>query len=178
MSSHILPFLRFHLLRLYRAQPRVLMALAASGLALLMAMGVWIVQWQKADEAEQTEQAMRLASLRTALTGVTSAPVARAPLPAFNSAELVSALNRVAEAARLPIDEVTFTLDDTARQPYLRYQITLTVSASYPAIRRFVDRFGRELAHVSLDAIACSRDIVAKPGLTCDLAFFAFYRKA
>jgi hypothetical protein len=162
-------------LRLYRAQPRVFIALAASGLALLLAIGVWVVQWQKADEAEQAEQAMRLAGLRKALPGVAFGPVARAQLPAFNSAELVSALNQVADAARLPIDEVTFTLDNTAKQPYLRYRFTLTAAASYPVIRRFVDRFGHELAHVSLDAIACTRDNVAKPGLTCDLAF---YRKA
>jgi hypothetical protein len=154
------------------------MALAASGLALLLTILAYVVQWQKAETAEQAEQAMRLTGLRTAPPGDAFEPVARAPLPAFNSAELVSALNQVADAARLPIDEVTFTLDDTARQPYLRYQITLTVSASYPVIRRFVDRLRRELAHVSLDAITCSRDIVAKPGLTCDLAFFAFYRKA
>jgi hypothetical protein len=180
MPSHFLPYCEFHLLRLFRAQLGVFTALLASGVSLLLAIVLCLVQWQKAEKAEQAEQATRLASQHTVPRRASSEPVvmAQTALPAFRSGELVTALNLIADATKLPVNEVLFVLDDTSDQPYLRYRVTLKVLGSYPVIRRFTDRFRRESAHVSLDSITCSREGAASVALTCDLAFFAFYRKA
>jgi hypothetical protein len=177
MSSYFLPFCRFHLYRLFQEQPVAFVALLASGLALMLATLVWFGQWQRAEEAEQ---AVRLASQHPEFASASPNLVLaqQVALPGFDSAQLVSALHQVAAAAKLPIDEVSFVLDDTANQPYLRYRVKLTVSATYPVIRRFVDRFRSELMHVSLDAITCARSDIVDVKLTCDLALSAFYRKS
>jgi hypothetical protein len=49
-------------------------------------------------------------------------------------------LNDAAESSKLSLDEISFSLDENANQPYLRYHATLTVSSGYPAIRRFLDQ--------------------------------------
>ncbi|MBA5689981.1 hypothetical protein [Rugamonas apoptosis] len=98
-------------------------------------------------------------------------------LPWFESATLAQQFNRAATAAGLPVDEVGYVLEEGADQPFIRYRVSMTVSASYPAIRRFVDNIGATLSHVDLDAISCTRpDIMVVP-LTCELAFSAFFRK-
>jgi hypothetical protein len=182
MTFSFFPFLKFHVTRWFNAQPVTFSVLSASSFALLVAMVVYVQQWQAADDATKLELATRALSLQPVVTSAPVNPVStlEAALPAFNSAELVAALNSVAGATKLPIDEVTFALDETANQPYMRYRITLTASASYPVVRRFLDKFRRDVAHVSLDSIICTRDgmSAANTGLSCDLAFFAFYRRA
>ena len=179
MSSHLFPFFRFHVLRLVRAQPGGFAAVLVSALLFVLAAIFCITLWQKAGSAEAALQATLLAVQSGAVSSGSPerSVVAAAALPAFNGAEFVAALNLVAAEVKLPVDEVLFTLDEGVNQPYLRYRITLSVVASYPVIRRFVDQYRRELEHVTLDSIACTRETIGAGALTCDLAFFAFYRK-
>jgi hypothetical protein len=99
-------------------------------------------------------------------------------LTAFENTQLVDVLNRVAEESKLSLDEVSFVLDENANQPYLRYRATLTVSSTYPTIRRFLDQVRTSQPDISLDSITCTRDDIATVELTCDLVLSAFYRKA
>jgi hypothetical protein len=172
------PFVRFHLRRALRANPAALVTLGLSVTALVVSGAVFVAQWRGALGAERAENEIRQAGRPAPPVSTDPANEARAALPLFNSAEFVAALDRITEATKLPVKEVAFTLDDTPSQPYMRYRITLTVSARYPSIRQFVDRFRGEMANVTLDAIVCARDAPGKPGLTCDLAFLAFYRKS
>lgn len=170
------PFYRFHIERLVRTQPRAFFALAGAVLAFAAASVYCIEQWHLADAAQQELQAMRQKARAPADTANRTAN-AQVALPAFDSAQLVKTLNRVAAETKLPLDEILFSLDDSANQPYLRYRATLTVSAGYPAIRRFLDRVRADLAEVSLDTISCTREDIATVDLTCDLALSAFFRK-
>jgi hypothetical protein len=98
-------------------------------------------------------------------------------LSAFNNTQLLEALKGSAENAKLSFDEVSFLLDASANQPYLRYRATLTVSSQYPIIRKFLDQVRVKQPEVSLDSIICTRDDISTVDLTCDLALSAFYRK-
>jgi len=98
-------------------------------------------------------------------------------LPWFDSAGLVAQLDAVAEEAKLPIDEVGYALEGSAQLPYLRYRITLSVTAAYPVVRQFVDDVTSTLRHVELDSISCARADITLPTPTCELVFSAFFRK-
>jgi hypothetical protein len=105
------------------------------------------------------------------------AQVASVNLPRFDNVELVQALNDLAAETRTPIDDVAYVIDSAASDPYLRYRITLGVSAEYTVIRNFAMRFASGLSNVSMDAISCRRTDAATAPLTCDLQFSAFYQR-
>lgn len=97
-------------------------------------------------------------------------------LPDFSSAELVDTVNQIAIEIGMPVDEISYRLEEGAN-PYLRYRVTLSAVASYPLMRRFVDQMAMQLPHAVLDEISCSRDDIAAAALGCDLSFSAFFRK-
>lgn len=148
----------------------------ASLLALLLLVGIYAMGKQHISAGQD-----ELRSLRSRRPmGGAPAPVSAlsAPgLPWFDSVRLVEQLDAVAEEARLPIDEVGYALEASAQHPYLRYRITLTVTAAYPAVRQFVDDVSSSMRHVALDSISCTRADIALPAPTCELAFSAFFRK-
>lgn len=153
-----------------------LAALAASALVMLVIFGMYIQQWEDmcAVEHEWQDLSTRMRSLgRIEPAGVKQ----QMALPEFQSKHLVDALGRVAQETKLPLEEVQFSLDDNGSLPYLRYRATLTVSSSYPLIRRFLDLLREEVAAISLDAISCTRADIGAPELICELTLSAFYRK-
>lgn len=106
-----------------------------------------------------------------------ASPNAAPVLPWFQNTQLVEQLHRVAHGADLPVDEVSYALEEGKEQPYLRYRITMTVSASYPAIKQFADELTSSMSHIDLDSISCRRADISVALLTCELAFSAFFRK-
>lgn len=177
MNSPIFSFLTFHALRLLRAQPVVLAVAGMSFLLALLAAAAYIGQWQHARNATQQVRELLISS-KPAAAGQPASPAASAPkLPRFSSAELVDTVNQVAADIGLPVDEISYTLDEGASQPYLRYHITLSSAASYPLMRRFVDGMAMNLPHAVLDSISCSRDDIGVAALNCDLSFSAFFMK-
>jgi len=173
MPTISLSFLRFHLFRLWREVPVAFMALVFGALALVAAAAIWVVQWQRAADAEQAVHAL----MRTPARAGHSTDPAQPALPDFNSAEFVAMLMKVADRTSLPVDEISFALDDAEGMPYLRYRVKLAVTSRYPVVRRFADQFRAELAHVSLDAIHCRRENLSDVDVNCDLALSAFFRK-
>lgn len=105
------------------------------------------------------------------------APATAAGLPPFQSSELVTVLNETATESGLVLDEVTYSLDDTGRQPFLRYRISMTIHAGYPLIRRLAEQLSAKVPHLTLDAIDCSRKDVVVAELSCDMAMSGFFRK-
>jgi hypothetical protein len=177
MFSHWLPRCRFHFRRLLRAQRGAFFALLMTGILIVSSLAIYIQQWHGADTAEREWRSLNehfRDKNRSANRDNTVLPV----LTAFENTQLVDVLNRVAEESKLSLDEVSFVLDENANQPYLRYRATLTVSSSYPTIRRFLDQVRTSQPDISLDSITCTRDDIATVELTCDLVLSAFYRKA
>ena len=175
MPHNLISFCRFHLKRLVRIQARAFFALTGATLLLVLASVSLIDQWHLAETAQQELRSMNQTT-RTS-TNIVKAVNAQVALPDFTSAQLVTTLNRVAEETKLPLDEIIFTLDDSGNQPYLRYRATLSVSGSYPTIRRFLDQVRANFSTVSLDTISCTREDIGTIDLTCDLAVSVFFRK-
>jgi len=176
MQANWFSWCRFHLLRLARMHP-----LGLTSTVLLAAMSVgaglfWlslvrheaIVRHDIANATKSLSQPVSLSSQ----TGN-----GRIDLPRFEPNKLVEAINRLALDTKLPLDEVSFVLEDNHNQPYLRYRATLSVSSRYPAIRRFLDALEAEEPQVALDAISCERDDISTAETNCDVNLSAFYRR-
>lgn len=97
-------------------------------------------------------------------------------LPVFSSSELTADFHAISADVKLPVDEVRYSLDSSASQPYLRYRVTLVVKTGYPEIRKFAAALVTALPNVALDSVRCGREDAAA-NLSCQLVFSAFYRK-
>lgn len=172
-------FLRFHFLRLFSAQPLVVGGLVSAAFSALVASFVY---WHEASLVRAEAHILSELRSRTRAGDLASkqptAPAFVAPaLPWFQGADMVAKLNRIADNAALPVDEVGYELDVGTNQPYMRYRVTMTVTASYPAIRRFTRDVTAAMNNVDLDAISCTRSDINVVALNCDLGFSAFFRK-
>ncbi|HSY26640.1 MAG TPA: hypothetical protein VK832_03970 [Burkholderiaceae bacterium] len=139
-------------------------------------LALYIEQLQSVDASETQWRTLNRHVQELGHSGIQSGGM-KMTLPAFNNTQLVEVLNDAAESSKLSLDEISFSLDENANQPYLRYHATLTVSSGYPAIRRFLDQVRLKQPEMSLDSITCTRDDITTVELACDLALSAFYRK-
>lgn len=98
-------------------------------------------------------------------------------LSPFRSAELPDALNQAASVLSLPVNEMTFALDNNPILPYVRYTATVKVFGGYLIIRGFVDTVRANRPEISLDAITCTRTDIRSVHLSCDLTLTAFYAR-
>jgi hypothetical protein len=99
-------------------------------------------------------------------------------LPPLDSAVLAEALQQAATESNLKLDEISYSLDASPAQPFLRYRTSLLLTAKYSNIRNFVSRFQRKLEQTSLDSISCKRTAIDDAELSCEIAVSTFYRKA
>jgi hypothetical protein len=178
MAELLVHKVQFHVRSWLVLHPQLVIVLGICSLVFIISMLTAIVQSRRHSEAfaelrmtlsEQKKEPPLLAHQSQLQSGLS--------LPLFNSASLIESLHSAAEEAKLPIDEVSYSLEENLSQPYLRYRITLTATATYPAIRHFTDGIRRQANHVSLDTITCSREDIAAASLSCDLGLSAFYRK-
>lgn len=175
----VLSYLRFHCKRLFRAQPVAFLLLAAGILSAAAALLAYCKQTQDLHDAQDQLQALKqtTAQARQAAVPAESPAKSAIALPQFDSVQLVHTLNELAAETRTPVDDVAYALDDGVSLPYLRYRITLGVSAPYPVIREFGARLMVELPNVSMDSISCTRSDTATIPLTCAMQFSAFYQR-
>lgn len=179
MSSGIVSLLKFHFLRVLRAQPVSAALALAAAMFLAIGAGAWLVASRQLGSANLQLAQLRAQSVKPASESrmAHAATDAKSALPWFQSAQLSDQLRRVADDAGVPYDEVVYSLEEDVQQPFLRYRINMTVAGGYPAVRRFVDGVSATMTNTELDGISCKRaDIVTVP-LTCELAFSAFFRK-
>ena len=174
--SQWLPRCQFYLRRLLQTQPIAFSALLAAGLIFASMLALCVEQLQSVDAAEAQWRILNQHGKESGRAGLQIGDM-KLTLPAFNNTQLIEVLNDTAESSKLSLDEISFSLDDNANQPYLRYHATLTVSSSYPAIRRFLDQMRIKQPEMSLDSITCAREDITTVELACDLALSAFYRK-
>ncbi len=177
MSPKLFSLCRFHFQGLIRAQPVAVAMAFVSVLAATIAGGLYAQQWVGADAAERELNSLNQQA-RAPVLAKGQANKVQIVLPVFNSSQLVDTLNRIASDTKLPLDEIVFSLDENANQPYLRYHATLTVTARYPVIRKFVDQVRSNVTEASLDNISCTREDIRTIDLTCDLAISVFYKKS
>ena len=171
--------LRFQLSRLIRIHP-VAMLILASMTVVAVVMAVFLVmQLQRLAELNVAISNARAAaqSVKPVIPEAASGSAAPIDLPEFESAPLVEVLNQTAADSGLPLEDVSYALEDGINQPYLRYRITMTLNGPYPLIRRLIEQLERRVPHMSLDSINCARKDIQSAALTCDLAFSAFFQR-
>lgn len=178
MPSPLLPFLRFHAQRLLREHPIASFVLATCIIFATVAAAVLVSQTRRAAAAKSELATLTAGFSAPRVTGLHSYARPLVPqLPKFQSSELVTVLNETAAESDLILDEVTYSLDDNVRQPYLRYRITMTLHASYPLIRRLAEQLSVKVPHLTLDAIDCSRKDVVVAELSCDMTMSGFFSR-
>lgn len=175
----VLSYLRFHCKRLFRAQPVAFVMVAAGILSAGLGILAYCKQLDNLHDVEEQLQALKQAAgqARQPAAPVELPGKSAIPLPKFDSVQLVHTLNELAAETRTPVDDVAYSLDDGTSLPYLRYRITLGVSAPYPVIREFGARLMVELPNVSMDSISCTRSDTSTIPLTCEMQFSAFYQR-
>jgi Tfp pilus assembly protein PilO len=177
MTSDFVLFCRFHAVRLFHAHPVLSLASVVSALVLVVSFSFLMREMHESAAVLEQLNSLVASSRRhipaAPLTGIAQ-PTQN--LPWFQSSSLLDDFSRIAEHAKLPLDEVGYVLEEGVNRPFMRYRITMTVAANYPSIRQFVTDVSSTLKNVDLDSISCNRaDIVIAP-LTCELAFSAFFR--
>jgi hypothetical protein len=172
-------FLQFYLLRCWRAQPVAMLAVLLSAAGLCVALSLSLAVERERGEAQEELTALRHQRLAAARPQPSLAtPTIAAPeLLAFDSTEVVRGFTTIVADAGLPLEEVSYALEDVREQPYLRYRISLSVKSTYPQIRKAVAALASAMPHVALDGIRCSRESTAVAALGCELSFSAFFRK-
>jgi Tfp pilus assembly protein PilO len=177
MTSDFVSFCRFHAVRLFHAHPVLSLASVVSALVLVVSFS-FLMREMHESAAMQEQLDSLVASSRRHTPAALPTGIAQPTqnLPWFQSSSLLDDFSRIAEHAKLPLDEVGYVLEEGVNRPYMRYRITMAVAANYPSIRQFVTEVSSTLKNVDLDSISCNRaDIVIAP-LTCELAFSAFFR--
>lgn len=168
---HFLNFSRFYLRRLFALQP----LLAFAGLLALAALVSAGTAYQSQRNAVRLAQAERLTLQQR------SPPAQRVPgvmeLPTFHSVPLVQAIERTAAGSSAAVNEITFTFDDAATQPFLRYRARFSLVGRYFAIRDFIDQLGRTLPFAYLDSIHCTREDAGETDVVCEMTVTALYRR-
>lgn len=102
-------------------------------------------------------------------------------LPGGGNQALGAAVIQVQAAAdecRLLIDKGSYQFGADAGHGVERYNFSLPVKGSYPAVRAFVRQVQRELPHVALDSASISRNGRADAAVEAQLQFSAYFRSS
>lgn len=167
--------MRFHFRRYIRAQPITALCLGTAVFLATLSAALWWGQIQRGQVLRDDLNALRLQWKTAPAVAKKSDEVPL--LPIFRSSELVGALQHAGTGSGLAMNEISYSLDASAAQPYLRYQVSLSVVGAYPVVRRFIDDIVLGMPNLVLDSITCSRDDIAAARPVCDLSFSSFYRK-
>jgi len=98
-------------------------------------------------------------------------------LKAFRSSHLLAIIEQGASTANIKIDEISFAVDDSPNQPYVRYRASFTVLSRYPTIRKFISEILAGSEGVVLDTVACRREDVTAADVRCDISAYVAYQE-
>lgn len=179
MALRSLAHVRFQHQRWSRLHPtlslcgHVLLTLIAA-ILILYGRLFYLIDEQKKElhEAIRQVQVMREEKQRLA-----SANQALIQLQHFENSSLVSTLHSVARETGVPINEISFELDDQSGQAFLRYQISFSTSSRYPLLRRMMQSLHTKISQLALDNISCVRDDIVVTDLQCNLTLSAYFKR-
>lgn len=156
---------------------RIPFALAAAAALLLMIAIGFHMTAKSALEAARLEAA-GLSKQEQATTGLALrlAP-ATVDLKAFRSSHLLSILEQGASSANIKLDEISFAVEESPHQPYVRYRASFQVLSRYPTVRRFISEILSGSEGVVLDTVSCRREDIAAVDVRCDFSAFVAYRE-
>lgn len=98
-------------------------------------------------------------------------------LKAFQSSHLLAIIEQGASGANIKLDEISFAIDDSPNQPYVRYRASFTVLSRYPTIRKFIAEILAGSEGVVLDTVACRREDVNAVDVRCDISAYVAYEE-
>lgn len=178
--SSIFQKIRFELVNSWRHHRLASGALALALLSAGITLGAWSFsryETRRLEDAVSALKQSRQAAVRILAPTSAGAEGEAARLERFNSQSFTAQFHETAAGVGLPIDEVTYALEESDKVPYLRYRITMTVKARYLDVRKFIAALAADMPQVSLDSIRCARETGTPQPLSCDLAFSAFFLK-
>jgi len=150
--------------------------LAGAGLFLASALVLHFANKEALRAARIEAAALVKRGVPTSVQMAGSAP-ALAKLKAFQSSHLVAILEQGASTANVKLDEISFAIDDSPNQPYVRYKASFTVVSRYPTIRKFISEILAGSEGVVLDTVACRREDVTVVDVRCDISAYVAYQE-
>lgn len=126
--------------------------------------------------AKEEAAALSVRGQRAAISSPESAPT-KASLKAFRSSHLLSILEQGASAANIKLDEISFAIDESPNQPFVKYRASFTVLSRYPTIRKFISEILAGSEGVVLDTVACRREDINTADVRCDISAYVAYRE-
>jgi hypothetical protein len=103
--------------------------------------------------------------------------LAKMDLKVFRSSHLLAILEQGASSANIKLDEISFAIDDSPTQPYVRYRASFTVLSRYPTIRKFISEILAGSEGVVLDTVVCRREDVNAADVRCDISAYVAYQE-
>ncbi len=98
-------------------------------------------------------------------------------LKAFRSSHLLAIIEQGASISNIKIDEISFAVDDSPNQPYVRYRASFTILSRYPTIRKFISEILAGSEGVVLDTVACRREDVTAADVRCEISAYVAYQE-
>ena len=149
----------------------------AVGLAL---MGAWaLITILQIHPLEKKSDQLRSAA--TAGGGAHALVDARKELEAFRASlrrggleDQLKNLNESGKTAGLPFKRIDYRMLEERRSGLKQYQITMPVTGSYPAIRRFTSLALATMPGLSLDHVYFQRRKIGEPAIDAELRFTLF----
>jgi hypothetical protein len=176
MPLNVFRRMEFQLRRLMQYQPIAFCVLLAGALVFAAGMAFYLQQLHREGALEDEWRRLNRQAKEHGQAKEQSGD-GKVLLPIFDNTQLAGTLNEIAEANKMSLDEISFSLDENQTLPYARYHATLNLSSNYATMRKFLDQVRAKQPEMSLDSISCSRDDIATVELSCDIALSAFYRK-
>jgi hypothetical protein len=149
-----------------------------AGAALLLALAIALYLGNKTALQQERLAANGLLLPEHRETGsIKKAVPSKVGLKAFRSSHLLEILEQGASAANIKLDEISFAVDDSPNQPYVRYRATFTVISRYPTIRKFISEILAGTEGVVLDTVACRREDITAADVRCDISAYVAYQE-
>jgi Tfp pilus assembly protein PilO len=89
-------------------------------------------------------------------------------------------LNELVETAKqqdLLLNEVSYKTETNAHQPFNRYQVELSVLASYPEIHRFLNTVSEKMPFVAIESLNLSRKSALDEDVDAHIQFTFYFKR-
>ncbi|HRE15848.1 MAG TPA: hypothetical protein PLW86_02115 [Rhodocyclaceae bacterium] len=150
------------------------MGLAALVLAIATAVSTLPGMWQRLDRLQADAEAERDRRIMSGFNP--EAPLPRILAPAGSAADLVAAMNALAQREGIKIERIDYQLLNDSGKPVLQYRADLTAQAPYLKLRQWIDAVLRDRPSVALDELVFERPNASAGEVTARVRFTLFMR--